>query len=130
MEKTNYWNGALHFVNAERKDYDGTITPVTIHGRAHYCCHFVAICQGNPVRMSSFQETVERAENFMAERGYVPNVHPAVYPDNPKRKERLFSIGGKSVCWDAAPMEFRKEYFPVYFDQFGRDFFPYVPAGE
>lgn len=130
MEKTNFWNGALHFVNAERKDYDGTITAVTIHGQTRYCCHYRQLCQGVPVRMSSFQETVERAELFMAERGYVPNVHKAVYPDNPKRKERLFSIGGKSVCWDAAPMEFRKEYFPVYFDQFGRDFFPYVPAGE
>lgn len=130
MEKRNFFNGELRFKNVERKDYNGKITVVSIKGKTTFCCHFVAICQGNPVRMSSFQPTVELAESLMAERGYVPDFNPAVYPDNPKRKERLFSIGGKSVCWNDAPIEFRKEYFPVYFDNSGRDYFPFVPAAE
>ena len=130
MEKKNCFNGELRFRNNERKDYNGRITVVNIKGKTTFCCHFVALSQGHRFRMSSFQPTVELAERLMAERGYVPDFNPAVYPENPKRKERLFSIGGKSICWNDAPIEFRKEYFPVYFDQYGRDFFPFIPAGE
>ena len=130
MENRNYFNNAYHYRNDETKDTNGTITVVKMNGMAAFCCNYRKIEQGVPFQMSSYFRKFEDAERSMLQKGYKPDFVQVVYPNSKMRKLRLFSYGGKAVSWDQLPNDFKLRYFPAYFDESGRDYFPFLPTGE